>query len=378
MTDKQRIQQLAQKFLEGTATGAEQAELHAWYDESNTGDEIPEHAASLHRRMKQRINARTGGAARVIRGLSVAAAIAAVVTAGIYLWPHTQTTPHAVMASQEERFQQDVKPGGNKATLTLGDGSVMELDTLRNGALAAQGATQIIKYNGAQLAYNSAPEGEVPRPFTYNTISTPRGGQYQVVLPDGTKVWLNASSSLRFPTAFVSNERKVELHGEAYFKVAQRANQPFFVQVDGMQVQVLGTEFNVMAYDNEQWVKTSLLKGAVKVSSGSNTTPVMKPGQQARLTGAGNLLVSNDPFIEDVAAWKEGMFVFNNEALDGIMRQLSRWYNVEVDFTSNGLKKKLFTGQIARNENLSEVLKMLELTDAVHFRIENATVAVMP
>ncbi|UYQ92513.1 DUF4974 domain-containing protein [Chitinophaga horti] len=371
MTAPQRIQQLAQKFLEGTATEAEQAELHAWYDQVPQDEIIPGDGDQLHRTMKQRVDWRIKSRRPMWLRMGAAAAITGLIAAGAYFWQRSETP---VLAGIEERYQYDVKPGGNKATLTLGDGSIVELDTLQNGTLGNQAGTRIVKIAGAQLAYNSEEETGIPKPVLYNTITTPRGGQYQVILPDGSNVWLNASSSLRFPTAFAGAERSVELTGEGYFEVAQKAGQPFLVKVNGLEVQVLGTSFNVSAY-HEEVFKTSLLKGAIKVRNGEAITSVIKPGQQVKLSGQ-QLQVSVDRFIEDAAAWKDGMFVFNEEPLEGIMRQLGRWYNVEVVFTSDILKRKVLTGQIARSEQLSEVLKMLELTEAVHFRISPSTITV--
>jgi ferric-dicitrate binding protein FerR (iron transport regulator) len=371
--DQDQLHKLAQKFLEGTATDAEKAQLHEWYDRISTDQEIPEDAEALRIRMREQILQRTAGNTRWYKRLAAAAAVLVLVSAGIYFLLDKQPEQPV---NTVQRYKHDVAPGGNKATLTLGDGSVIELDSVQNGALGSQGNTKVIKMAGAQLAYNDGDAGS-QEVFYYNTVNTPRGGQYQVILPDGSKVWLNAESSLRFPTAFSGEERNVELTGEAYFDIAKDARKPFIVAVNSMEVEVLGTEFNVMAYANEGTVNTSLLRGAVRVRN-AGTVSVLRPGQQARLYKDGRLSVVNHPFIEDEAAWKDGMFIFNDEHLGSIMRRISRWYNVEIIFTTETMKSKVFTGQISKHEQLSEVLKMLELTNAVHFNIENRKVTVTP
>lgn len=368
--DQDHLNKLAQKFLEGTATDVEKAQLHEWYDRMSASGEIPEDAEALRLRMQQQIARRTAGKVRWYR-LTAAAAVLILISAGVYVLRSSKPAQETV---KTHHYKQDVAPGGNRATLTLGDGSVIELDSAQNGALGSQGNTQVIKMAGAQLAYDNGDAGD-REVFYYNTVNTPRGGQYQIILPDGSKVWLNAESSLRFPTAFAGNERKVELTGEAYFDIVKDAAKPFIVQLNRMDVEVLGTEFNIMAYANERTVNTSLLRGAVRVRSG-DARSLLRPGQQAQLHKDGKLNVVNHPFIEEEAAWKDGMFIFNNAALESIMRRICRWYNVEADFTSEKLKSQLFTGQIPRQENLSEVLKMLELTDAVHFDVENRTILV--
>ncbi|QEH42298.1 FecR family protein [Chitinophaga sp. XS-30] len=371
--DQDHLHKLAQKFLEGTATDVEKAQLHEWYDQNGTFPEIPEDADILRLRMLQAIDRRTAGRSRWYRRMAAAAAVLLLITAGGYFFFADQP---AQTAENTGHYKHDVAPGGNKATLTLGDGSIIELDSAQNGALGSQGNTQVIKLAGAQLAYDNGNAGN-QAVFYYNTVNTPRGGQYQIILPDGSKVWLNAVSSLRFPTAFSGKERKVELTGEAFFDIAHNENQPFIVAVDKMEVEVLGTQFNIMAYANESSMKTSLLRGAVKVRS-EGASSLLKPGQQARLHKNGDLKVIDLPYAEETAAWKDGLFLFNNEDLDAIMRRISRWYNVDVAFTTENIKTQTFTGQISRQEKLSEVLKMLELTEAVHFGIENRTVTVKP
>lgn len=278
---------------------------------------------------------------------------------------HQQEPPVAV------RYHNDVAPGGNKATLLLADGSRVTLDDRQNGTVAQQGKVNIIKLQNGQLLYkiggdNAVRDNKAVQP-EYNTLSTPRGGQYEVMLPDGTKVWLNAASSLRFPTAFTGKERKVELTGEAYFEVAPAAKtgMPFIVQGNQYQVAVLATSFNINAYENEGYMRTTLLDGSVKVSAGA-AGMILKPGQQATLK-AGNITIT-EADTDEAVAWKNGLFQFTNADLHQVLRQLERWYNIEVDYTN--IPDKHFYGIVSRSSHLSQVLNMLEVTGTVKFDIE--------
>jgi transmembrane sensor len=273
--------------------------------------------------------------------------------------------------------QQDIAPGGNKAVLTLADGSQIILDSAANGNLASQGNAKVIKLDG-QLAYNtSGSSTEV----LYNTITTPKGGQYQLVLADGSKVWLNAASSLRYPATFSGNERKVELTGEGYFEIAKNSSMPFRVNVAGKsEVEVLGTHFNINAYSDEVSINTTLLEGIVKVSAtGSGLTTkdskLLSPGQQAQQNSTGQIAVKKNNDIDEVMAWKNGKFIFQDADIQSIMRQIERWYDVEVSFNGN-ITKEQFVGLIPRNVNISQILKMLEKTGTVKFEIVGKKVIV--
>jgi ferric-dicitrate binding protein FerR (iron transport regulator) len=265
-----------------------------------------------------------------------------------------------------------ITPGGNKAVLTLANGSIIALDEAANGALAKDGAASIVKLADGQISYQ---EGEATGETGFNTIATPRGGQYQVILPDGTKAWLNAASSLRYPTAFTGKERRVTLNGEGYFEVVQNATQPFYVTVNGMEVKVLGTHFNVSAYDDDDSMHTTLLEGAVEVEKGADKQ-LLKPGQQAILHKNGNAITTRNVDTEAVVAWKDGVFTFDSD-LAAIMRQIARWYDITVDFKGN-VASKSFTATISRYHHISEVLTMLEYTKAVRFSIEGRKITVEP
>jgi transmembrane sensor len=267
----------------------------------------------------------------------------------------------------------DVAPGGDKAILTLADGTKVVLDTADNGAITKQGDVTVIKLNG-QLAYNKGGAGATE--VLYNTISTPRGGQYQLVLADGSKVWLNAASSLKFPTAFNGNDRVVELSGEGYFEVTHDANKPFHVKVNDMGVQVLGTHFNINSYSDEPAIKTTLLQGRVMVKKAEKLV-YLNPGQQAvTQPGEDNIKVDYDVDTEEVVAWKNGRFRFNSANIEAILRQTARWYDVEVIY--RGETNETFSGGLPRSENISQLLKILEATGKVGFTINGKQIIVQP
>ena len=267
----------------------------------------------------------------------------------------------------------DVAPGGNKATLQLADGSTIILDSAQNGTLSQQGNARVLKLDNGQLAYNAS---GTAKEVLYNTISTPRGGQYQLTLADGSKVWLNAASSIRFPASFTGSKRKVELTGEAYFEVAKNPAMPFTVSVNGMNVEVLGTHFNINSYADEDIIKTTLLEGAVKVTKGS-VIAMLSPGQQAQLTSNGQIGVNKNIDVDEVMAWKNGKFQFGDKVDIGtIMRQIARWYDVDVEY--KGVFTKHFGGSISREVNISQVLKVLETTGDVKYKVEGRKVIVRP
>lgn len=279
----------------------------------------------------------------------------------------------------KEKVQTDIAPGGNKAILTLADGTKIILDSANNGAITRQGNITVIKLNDGQIAYNSEtgnlkPETHTPQSTTYNTISTPRGGQYQLVLADGSKVWLNAASSLTYPTAFMGNERKVTLTGEGYFEVAHDASKPFFVSTGKMDIRVLGTHFNVNAYGDDGTFKTTLLEGKVNVSAGSQSA-VLQPGEQARISG-NSMEIRKDVNTEEVISWKNGLFYFDNADIEVVMGQLARWYDVDVEYEGS-IPKRRFAGEIQKSLTLSQVMKLLS-QNKINFEIQGKKLIVKP
>ncbi|MEO6687433.1 MAG: FecR domain-containing protein [Dyadobacter sp.] len=304
----------------------------------------------------------------------IAVAAVLIMAIGIYWWSGIREKNKMAMQNIPSTLVADIVPGGNKAVLTLGDGSNIMLDSAGNGNLADQGNSNIIKSGKGELVYKS--NNKAAEAIVYNTVTTPKGGQYQIVLPDGSKVWLNAASSLRFPTSFAGKERRVEITGEVYFEVAHNAKMPFIVKANDAEVAVLGTHFNVMAYPDEKVMKTTLLEGSVKVTRAGKSAMLI-PGQQARLTSTSeNIRVLDDVDIDKEMAWKTGYFQFEDDNLESIMRQVSRWYDVDIRYEGN-LSREHFTGRLPRNANVSKVLKILSLS-GVKFRIEGKSIIVTP
>jgi transmembrane sensor len=334
----------------------------------------PQASHKLLKAIHEKMNVKPQIKPRVIywRRLAFAASIVGLIVLGSFFFFNKNGNNGSVKTSKTERFKNDVSPGGDKAILTLADGSTIVLDEAQNGTLAQQGSAKIIKLGG-KLSYDLITKNA--KEVVYNTISTPKGGQYQLELPDGSLVWLNATSSIHFPTAFVGKERKIEITGEAYFEIAKNREMPFIVAVNGAEVQVLGTHFNVNAYNDEENVNTTLLEGSVKFVNGDNTS-LLKPGQQSQLAKNGAVRIVNDVNVEEVVAWKNGLFDFENANIETVMRQLSRWYDVEIEY--NGKTDDLFIAEMPRNIKLSDALKALELTGKVKFEINGKRIIVMP
>lgn len=307
--------------------------------------------------------------------IKVAAGIFMTLSVGLLFW--NQQKPVNKPAYTTNKIEQKIVPGGNKAYLTMADGAVILLNEVKNGTLNTQTDVQINKVKDGILEYNhSVTSDKNIHQLSYNTINIPRGGEYQVVLSDGTKVWLNSASSLKYPAVFHGNERKVELSGEAYFEVAKNVSKPFHVVVNGINVQVLGTHFNIMSYGDDKEVKTTLLEGSVRLS-GKTAAILLKPGQQAMLNEQQTAFNVKTVDVEDVIAWKNGLFAFNNEDIQTIMKRISRWYDVEVIFPEN-FRRRNFGGTISRFKDVESVLKSLELTGSIHFKIEGRRITVMP
>jgi transmembrane sensor len=271
--------------------------------------------------------------------------------------------------------QNDVAPGGNRAVLTLANGQRIILDSAHTGMLAQQGNAQIIKTDSGRLAYTVVQGGAVG--IVYNTLATPRGGQFMIRLPDGTNVWLNSASSIRYPTAFTGGERKVEITGEAYFEVAGDKAKPFQVKAGDMNVLVLGTHFNINAYADEGAVATTLLEGSVKVGSGNDKSAILKPDQQALVASSNGqpITVVNHADIDQVVAWKNGYFSFNQADLRTVLRQLERWYDIDVKYP-DAMPVRHFKGELSRDLTLSQVISVLGEMD-VKFRLEGRTLTVV-
>ncbi|WP_420988240.1 FecR domain-containing protein [Chitinophaga sp. CC14] len=295
--------------------------------------------------------------------MAAAACIAVLIGIGGYTFYRSlERRPMAV--------QTPLAPGGNKAILTLGNGKVITLDSISNGQIA--GENGVVKQNNGKLAYAADPSGAV----TMHVLTIPRGGQYQLQLSDGTEVWLNSASYIRYPNRFDDKERSVEISGEAYLRVAKNATKPFIVVSKGQRIEVLGTEFNLMAYPDEAAIKTTLINGAIRVIQ-QREQKILKPGQQAAVTNGAPGIVITTPDLEEVLAWKEGKFRFYNTDIATIMRQVARWYDVEIVYQGQ-LPGEEFYGAIPKSENATQILDVLELTHKVHFEIKGKKIIVIP
>ena len=376
------------KYLRNDLNEAEIAELEAWLKESEQNreflkviqddyslkpelqffSELDTHAA--WKKIEDKTN-KASSSPKYIRFAKYAAAVLLILTTGLVSYWNINKEKTQVITANKQSLKDDVAPGSDKATLTLADGSVINLDDLKDGDLKRDKGIVISK-KGGQVVYRVLEMSGTA--MVYNTISTPTGGQFQIILPDGSHVWLNAASSIRFPTSFKGNKRQVELKGEAYFEITKNKNKPFNVVASDMQIEVLGTHFNVMAYSDEETVNTTLVEGLVRVVQ-NNNSKMLIPGQEAVYNKSNGDMNIRKVDLEQAIAWKKGLFLFNNTNLSTIMRQLSRWYNIKAKYNGE-LPSDGYTGLISRNSNLSSVLNMLEMAGGVQFQIEDKYVKV--
>lgn len=278
--------------------------------------------------------------------------------------------PSSTMA--KETVKADIAPGRPGAVLTLADGTQVELDSMGNGIIATQQGADV-RLNNGQVQYDDTAPGTGK--MVYNTMTTPRGRQFRITLPDGTKVWLNAASSLRFPTAFLGADRMVEVTGEAYFEVAKDVNRPFNVVVNNTAtVHVLGTHFNVNAYGDEDAIRTTLLEGSLEMEQGEQRA-LLKPGQQAQLAADG-IKVAAEADIDKVMAWKNGIFNFEGATLQQFLLQVERWYDIDVVY-EKGIPRVTFWGKMTRDIPLSGLLVVLEKSN-VKFKLEGRKLTILP
>lgn len=311
--------------------------------------------------------------------IGIAACILFMLSVGLYFYSNrTIVQSIAAVESLPISKQTVIAPGGDKAILTLSDGSKIILQDAKKGVLANQAGVSVQKTSEGELLYSFAKDkasakGGLSNKIVYNKIETPPGGKYQINLPDGSKVWLNSSSTLRYPALFSGNTREVELNGEAFFDVAKDKTKPFKVTTKDQIVEVLGTQFNINSYSDEGTFKTTLIEGSVKIIY-KDEVVLLSPGQQFQPSSRGVKVLEAD--TEEVIAWKNGYFLFKNEDIESIMRKLSRWYNVEVSY-SGEIPHVGFGGNISRSKDISEVLNVLQLTNAVHFKVEGRRIIVM-
>jgi transmembrane sensor len=390
---KERLLYLLNAWSNDEAAETEKQELFAWVNESGNHELLLQHIQKLMEQYSSReqippvdwghlyesildkcVSSEQHSSVRQLPwlGWSAAAVIIMILGAGTYLFLN-HPSPKKVIAAEttQKMVIQDVAaPAKSKAVLTLADGRKIELDSISNGTLAQQGSVQVVKLADGQIAYNGT-GGDV----LYNTLNVPRGSKVVTIkLSDGTLVWLNSESSLRYPASFTGTERKVEITGEAYFEVTHNAAMPFIVKKDAMEIKVLGTHFNINTYEDERMAKVTLLEGSVQVSK-NHQQDLLRPGQQAWINDQIKLV--NGVNIEEVMAWKNGIFQFGEKAdLDLIMRKIARWYDVDVAY-EGGVINQRFGGEIPMNSNLSQVLEILR-TSGVRFTIDGKKVIVKP
>ncbi|RZJ20494.1 MAG: DUF4974 domain-containing protein [Acinetobacter sp.] len=281
-----------------------------------------------------------------------------------------EVTVKAFNSKKAAVFVADAAPGGNRATLKLADNHIIVLDQVKEGVLVNLGNLLVKKLSNGQLVFEvSKTASNSETALGDNVLTTPAGGQYQVALADGSRVWLNASSSLRFPSTFTGSERRVELVGEGYFEISKSKDKPFIVNAKEIKVEVLGTHFNVNAYPDEQNTTTTLVEGSVKVSHQLKSA-LLKPNEQTKLKNGQFEVRQID--VADALAWKEGYFVFDNEEIHSVMRKLSRWYNVKVEYEDNSVNEE-FVGTISKFKNITEILKLLQATGTINFKVLPST-----
>jgi hypothetical protein len=377
--NEQQSKEVLERFQAGTDSPQENQQVRYWLHhlhEDQPSDLSETFLRDTHDEMWSSILLQTQPTTTVkttrlpLRIVLAAASVVAILGICIYFFTKEPS---------DNRFANNILPGTDKATLILSNGDKISLNEAKNGVLALQSTMKVIKSEGGEIIYTSRPD---PAPYTngarnqesetknVNTMITPRGGQYKLSLPDGTKVWLNAASTLTYPVSFAGRkERRIELKGEAYFEVAKDKMHPFLVQSKTQVVKVLGTHFNISSYPDDASTQTTLVEGSVLVNM-----VALKPGQQAVNSGSLIKVRSVDP--DGVIAWKNGEFSFRNEPLERIMKQLSRWYDVDVVYQNQQAGSQLFGGTISKYKDISKVLRMLELTGDVKFKMEGRKVFV--
>jgi len=367
--DQQRLFYLVDRLNEGKATDEELAEYNSYMNGRIAHEGDWDARLGNEAQARQQLFTRIEAGMPVVRvrrlwpRIAAAASILVACSLGAWFaWHHKATEQ-----KQVAMVKHDIAPGHNQATLTLANGKKIILTKGLNGLLATQGKTAI-NASGNNIVYDASKTDQL---VSYNTLSTARGEQspYPLVLPDGSKVWLNAESSITFPTAFTGSERIVKVTGEAYFEIAHNSRQPFKVETNGQVTEDIGTSFDINSYTNEPAQRTTLVEGAIKVNG-----KLLKPGQQSSLVNRS--LDVQDANLRQVLAWKNGEFRFDGQQIGDIMRQLERWYNIDVQYEGD-ISKEEFLGKISRYKNISQVLHMLSYNGAVHFKVEGRRVTVI-
>ena len=357
------------KALDRQAVTDELKELNETYDADQAVKNI--FAALQMEPVTDPVASSAAGERSYIGRWAAAAAVLILLTAGWYFSGRKQHgSKEPIAVSREQQIVKDIQPAASRAILTLSNGRNILLDSAGNGRLARQGAVTIDNTDGRLIYHGNGNEGSI----LYNTMTTPRGGQYQLNLPDGSKVWLNAATSLKYPTAFTGSERTVELNGEAYFQVAPDKLHPFIVSTPNLKISVLGTQFDVAAYADEDSHRATLVEGAISVSNGAESR-MLRPGEQAIVKDKD--LVTGLADVEKAIAWRTGFFAFSNTDIRTLMREISRWYDIDVAYGISDFPG-LYGGRISRRLGLQELIKLLESNGIHHYRLDGRKLLVLP
>lgn len=379
--DEHKINMLSDKIVKGTISEQEMEEFNEWYatyenlEQNVTTDENQEALAErIFKNITTEANLQISKPHRIKMWPRIAVAASFALVLGISLFYYSEKQADKM---RQTAYLKNIKPGGNGAVLTLADGRKIRLDAATKGELANEAGVRITKTKDGQILYEVKEASSAKDKI--NTLSTARGETYTITLPDQTKVYLNAASSLSYPTSFATlNERKVELNGEAYFEVSKDSSHPFIVRTTDQEIKVLGTHFNVNSYKEDGNTKTTLLEGSVSVGFSYNkneTDVIIKPGEQAYIKA--NKIYVDQVKTEDAIAWKNGYFRFNNETLEQAMNKISRWYNVSIEYKDPNIKSRNVYGSLSRFSSIADVLNLLELTEAVKFEIEANKIIVL-
>ncbi len=376
--DKQRLLYLLDRHAEANASEAEEAELDQWLAElSNQSEDFlfgEQERAQMTEEMLARLHAQmspkhlsTGIVRKIAVWKWVAAASVLLVLISGYIWQRSHTNSEVVLVKSQEK---DIAPGGNHAVLTLANGQKIVLDSASNGQLSSQPGTTVIKLDSGIISYAG---GNTTVSTQYNTLETPKGGQYELILPDKTHVWLNAASRIKFPIQFAKEAREVEVLGEAYFEVTHNPKKPFLVNTSWQTIKVLGTRFNISAYAEDKMEKTTLLEGKVQVINTTGKTAVLVPGKQVA-NNSNALTITTPDDLAAVTAWKNGLISFSGVEVPLLLRQLSRWYDITIIYKGK-VPEGTLSGDISRYTSLSNVIKILRM-NGIECQLQNRNLIV--
>lgn len=388
--ERERLLALVKAYVDGTISLSERNELLNWYrtvneediewDIDQPGDKEKirlEILSAIRKGISPRpVSARP--VTRIWKYSAVAAAVILVIGLGGYFFFFSSKRTIRPIAAAAPSPADINAPQTSLATLTLGNGTTVLLDSVSNSTIAEQGNLKIVKLADGKIVCQNA-SGAASKEVVYNTLFNPRGSKViNIQLYDGSKIWLNAESSITYPVAFSGKERRITIKGEAYFEIARFStkegkNLPFIVQKGDMEVKVLGTHFNVNAYDDDKSIRTTLVEGSIQLQAGGRSV-LLRPGQQSIWQTGGELNISNDVNMEEVLAWKNGYFYFDDAGIPQLMKQLSRWYNVDIAFEGK-IPDRKFGGKIPANTSLSEMLKILSITK-INYKMENKTLVI--